>query len=313
MSEYNYHPVVCFGETLWDMLPSGKQAGGAPMNVAYHLQKLGKNPAVISKIGNDALGKELINLLSNRGICTGYFQVDYIHPTSVVDAVAKNALEMTYTIKEDVAWDYIELQAELIYLVQQADYFVFGSLATRSAQTYITLKQLLRCAKKKVFDVNLRPPFYDQAVIEEFLHEADIVKLNADELHLISGWYSSIKDETECIRILKQRFQIETLIVTKGANGAILNRGNEWSHCNGLSVIVADTVGSGDAFLAAVISKLADGAGTEEILHYANQLAAFIATQKGACPEYQLSDLTYLTTGAERTTSITRKDKNFIA
>ncbi len=290
MSNYNYHPVVCFGETLWDMLPSGRQAGGAPMNVAYHLQKLGKNPALISKAGFDELGKELVSLLANRGICTEFIQIDYTHPTSVVNAVAKNALEMSYIIKENVAWDYIESQTELLHLVQEADYFVYGSLAARSPQTYITLKQLLRKAKKKVFDVNLRTPFYDQSLIEELLPEADIVKLNSDELELISSWYSSLEDETDRIKLLKDRFEIYTVIVTKGAEGAILNRGNEWYSCDGISVDVADTVGSGDAFLAAMISKTIDGATIEETLHFPNQLAAFIATQKGACPNYQPSD-----------------------
>src|SRR3954471_2880935 len=243
MSYTKYHPVVCFGETLWDMLPTGKQAGGAPMNVAYHLQKLGKNPAVISKIGYDDLGRQLIETLEAKNICSEFFQMDDNKPTSVVQADIKDGHEVVYTILNNVAWDYIEYTNELATLVSNADYFVFGSLATRSWQTRNTLLRLLPLAKNKVLDINLRPPFYNRQTIEMLLTHANIVKLNLAELELITGWFSPLTTEAERIQLLKDRFELDTVIITRGAKGAIVCRDNAFCTCKGIPVTVADTVG----------------------------------------------------------------------
>ncbi len=291
MSYTKQYPVVCFGETLWDMLPTGKQAGGAPMNVAYHLQKLGKSPAVISKTGNDDLGKQLIKTLEAKNICTEFFQMDERMPTSVVQAEIRDGHEVVYTILKDVAWDYIEYNNELATLVSNADYFVFGSLATRSTQTRDTLLKLLPMAKNKVLDINLRPPFYNRNTIELLLTEANIVKLNLAELELITGWFSPLISEEERIQLLKDRFGLEVVIVTRGSRGAIICKGNEFCTCTGIPVKVADTVGSGDSFLAALIAKMMEGAPMNEALHFANKLAAFVTTQKGACPDYNVDDI----------------------
>jgi fructokinase len=294
MSDNKRHPVVCFGETLWDMLPSGKQAGGAPMNVAYHLQKLGKNPALISRIGYDDLGKQMIITLERKNICTEFFQMDENKHTSVVQAKIKEGNEVVYTILKNVAWDYIEYSDELATLVSNADYFVFGSLATRSDQTRNTLMQLLPLAKNKVLDINLRPPFYNRNIIELLLQHADIVKLNQAELELITGWFSPLASEAERIQVLKDRFELDTVIVTRGVKGAIVNKGDNFYTCPGIPVKVADTVGSGDSFLAAIISKIMEGAPIDEALQFANKLAAFVTTQKGACPEYSAEDINEL-------------------
>lgn len=285
------HPVVCFGETLWDMLPAGKQAGGAPMNVAYHLQKLGKCPAVISRIGFDELGKQLIEILEAKNICTDYFQMDEEKPTSVVQAEIKGGHEMVYTILNDVAWDYIEYNDELATLVKEADYFVFGSLATRGKQTGDTLMKLLPLAKNRVLDINLRPPFYNRHTVEILLTHANMVKMNVAELELITGWFSPLYTENDRMKLLKDRFELDTIIVTRGAKGAIVNKGDAFYTCDGIPVVVEDTVGSGDSFLAAIIAKMMEGAAMEEALVFANRLAAFITTQQGACPDYALKDL----------------------
>lgn len=304
MSYTKRYPVVCFGETLWDMLPTGKQAGGAPMNVAYHLQKLGKSPAVISKIGYDDLGRQLIETLEAKNICTEFFQMDESKPTSVVQAEIKDGHEVVYTILNNVAWDYIEYNDELATLVSNADYFVFGSLATRSWQTRDTLLRLLPLAKNKVLDINLRPPFFNRQTIEMLLTHANIVKLNLAELELITGWFSPLTSEAERIRLLKDRFGLDVVIVTCGAKGAIICNGDEFGTCKGIPVKVADTVGSGDSFLAAIIAKMMEGATVNDALQFANQLAAFVTTQKGACPDYdanKLADITVNTTPASTT------------
>lgn len=304
MSYVNSHPVVCFGETLWDMLPSGKQAGGAPMNVAYHLQKLGKNPAVISRIGYDELGKQLIETLEAKNICTEFFQMDDVQPTSVVQAEVKDGYEVVYTILNNVAWDYITFSDELATLVSQADYFVFGSLATRSRQTRNTLLQLLPFANNKVLDLNLRPPFYNRDMIELLLTHATIAKLNLAELELITGWFSPLRSEKDRIQLLQDRFALDTVIVTRGSKGAIVCKGAECCTCDGIPVKVADTVGSGDSFLAAIIAKMLEGVPMEHALHFANRLAAFVTTQKGACPQYNASELAGAGTGALQPLSI---------
>jgi fructokinase len=285
------HPVVCFGETLWDMLPTGKQAGGAPMNVAYHLQKLGKDPAVISRIGFDELGKQLIETLEAKNICTDYFQMDEEKPTSVVQAEIKGSHEMVYTILDEVAWDYIEYNEELAALVKAADYFVFGSLAMRGKQTAGTLLQLLPLAKNKVLDINLRPPFYNRHTVELLLTHANIVKMNVAELELITGWFAPFNSENDRMLMLKDRFELDTIIVTQGAKGAIVNKGNAFYTCKGIPVTVEDTVGSGDSFLAAILARVMEGAAMEEALAFANRLAAFITTQQGACPDYELKNV----------------------
>lgn len=286
-----HHPVICFGETLWDMLPSGKQAGGAPMNVAYHLQQLGKSPAVISRVGNDALGQQLLQTLQSKNVCTEYVQVDNSKKTSVVTATPKNGLEMVYSIVEDIAWDYIEFNSKNKNLVKQAGYFVYGSLAARNKKSFQTLFSLLEAANKKVLDVNLRAPFYTRKLLEMLLQKANIVKLNIDELQLLAGWYAALPAPQDQMKLLKDKFSLESIIVTFGANGAMVNRADEWCCCEGLSVEVSDTIGSGDAFLAGLLSGFIDGADTEKALHFANRLAAFVATQKGACPRYLVEDI----------------------
>ncbi|SFW75620.1 carbohydrate kinase family protein [Chitinophaga sancti] len=289
MDTSNRYPVVCFGETLWDLLPNGRQAGGAPMNVAYHLQQLGKTPAVISRIGFDELGKQLIETLEAKKINTEFFQMDEVKPTSVVTAEIRGGHEVVYNIVEDVAWDYIACNAELEALVAQARHFVFGTLSTRSKTTRDTLFQLLPFARNKVLDINLRPPFYNRNIIETLLSAATMVKMNKAELELITGWFSPLSNEIDRIKILKERFEIDTIVVTCGGDGAIFNHGAEYVTCEGISVPVADTVGSGDAFLAGIIAKMSEGAPLRDTLAFANQLAAFVTTQKGACSDYQLS------------------------
>jgi fructokinase len=281
-----HHPVVCFGEVLWDILPNNSVPGGAPMNVAYHLQKLGKNPAVITRIGCDEMGKQLQTIFSDYGVCTDFFQVDDNIPTGKVYAEFIENNEVAYNIVKPLAWDLIEWQDELLPLIKEAEYFVFGSLSTRTRQSRNTLFSCLESANTKVLDINMRPPHYNKKIVEELLTKADILKLNLAELHLITGWFSDYTSDEERIKLLKEKFNLETIIVTKGGDGAILNIGSQFYSHPGYIVEVADTVGSGDAFLAGTISKLIDRAPPQETLDFASKLGAFIATCKGACPQY---------------------------
>jgi fructokinase len=276
--------VVCFGEMLWDMLPTGKQPGGAPMNVAVHLKNFGLNPVIVSRVGSDDLGQELLNFLRGKHLSTDYVQLGHTHLTGVVKVNVSDQNEVTYKIVQPVAWDYIQYSEELGLLVSQADVLVYGSLAARSQASSETLYQLLEKALLKVFDVNLRPPYYSQSSVESLMQQADIVKINHHELAEVIGWYDGPIEEKEAMRFLRDRFGLQAVCLTRGANGAALLEGDEYYEHPGFPITVADTIGSGDSFLAAFLHLYLDGAPTDRILSYACAVGAYVATQRGATP-----------------------------
>ena len=236
------HPVICFGEVLWDILPSGALPGGAPLNVAYHLKKLGIDPTVISRIGLDDYGKRLINLLSECGVSTEYFDVDYDHPTGLVYANLNDQHEVAYDIAYPSAWDFIEWKDEYASLTENAKYFVYGSLTSRNKTSRNTLEQLLEIAKTRVLDINLRPPHFHRTQVEFLLENADILKMNLAELELITGWFSEFASTEDRIKLIQDRFKINTVIITMGADGAIVNDGGKLHRHPGFRVTVADTI-----------------------------------------------------------------------
>lgn len=293
MSMYNAnkHEIVCFGEVLWDILPSGAVPGGAPMNVAYNLHKLKKSAALITKIGIDDEGKKLINAFSAKGVCTDFFQVDYEYETGKVYARPNKDHEMTYDIVQPVAWDFIQWEDALQELVQDAHFFVFGSLAARNKISKETLFSLLEMAKNKVLDINLRAPHFNKAIVEELLKKADLVKMNIAELELITGWVSNYTGITDRVNAIRDKFKIDTMVVTRGGDGAVLYMNDDIIMHNGFKIDVVDTVGSGDAFLAGLLARLLENAKPEEALEFASKMGAFIATQRGPCPDYELQDV----------------------
>lgn len=285
-------PVVCFGETLWDLLPHAKLPGGAPMNVAYHLTRLGKNPAIISRIGTDELGKELLQVFTSKNINTQYIQLDHQHSTGKVFATIKEDNEVQYDIVKPVAWDFIQWEDAYQPLIEQAKYFVFGSLITRNKVSKNTLYKCLEYANTKVLDINMRPPHYNKKIIGELLQKADILKLNQAELHLITGWFSEYNSDEDRMKLLKERFKIDVIIVTKGGDGAILNINDAFYHHNGYTIEVADTVGSGDSFLAAILTKFLDDSTPPDTLSFACGVGALIASHHGGCPDYSTAEIT---------------------
>lgn len=284
-------PVVCFGEILWDLLPGCAVPGGAPMNVAYHLKKLNVDPALITKVGMDEWGENLLNLMKVNHIHTDFFQMDGFLETGKVNAHICANNEMSYDILQPVAWDQIEWNKEIENLVSNSEFFVYGSLAARTMESRITLYQLIESANKKVVDVNLRPPHYSRDIIEKLLLDAYLLKLNLSELELIAGWISEYSSQKEKIQLLQDSFRIENIVVTKGGDGAILNVGGTFYEHPGYHVIVKDTVGSGDAFLAALLSQFLSKKNPSEALEFACGLGALIATYTGACPEYQTEEI----------------------
>jgi fructokinase len=279
--------VVCFGEVLFDIFPTGAVPGGAPVNVAYHLRRLGRNPAVITRIGIDDEGKKLINFFSGKGLCTDHFQVDYTYETGKVYARANEFNEVAYEFVTPVAWDFIQWEDEMSQLVGQAEYFVFGSLAARNRVSMETLFRCLEAARRKVLDINLRAPHFSKRIVEDLLGRADLLKLNVGELELITGWFTDYKSIGDRIKFISDKFSLDGVAVTMGGDGAMLYMDGVMAGHRGFKVDVVDTVGCGDAFLAGLLSKLMEGVPAEEALEYASRLGGFIATQRGACPEYE--------------------------
>ena len=188
--------LICFGEVLWDMLPTGAQPGGAPLNVAVHLKKQGQNPLLVSKIGNDDDGKKLIKFLKQSKIDTSFIQIDDDLPTSRVLVHLDENKNASFEICKPVAWDAIRPTNGLKKLIKSADLIIFGSLASRNSTTRNTLFQLIEnTTAQLLLDVNLRPPYDRQVVVEELLHKANMVKMNNDELVEIAGWNDVSGDE----------------------------------------------------------------------------------------------------------------------
>ncbi len=279
--------AICFGEVLWDLLPDGAKPGGAPMNVAYHLNRLGKKTALISKVGDDDLGIDLINFMQQQRVPISLLQQDKTMSTGTVRVIPGADGDVSYDIVKPVAYDFIDFTAEAKAAVSTASHFVFGSLAARNAHSRDSLLELISSANTKVLDINLRPPHYEQALLEKLFEKADILKLNEHELEIISGWHADISAFRDQVRLMGDRYGIHQIVVTRGASGACYFDGERFYEHPGFRVVVKDTVGCGDAFLAGFLSPLMDGRRPEDCLDFASRLGAFVATQEGACPEYE--------------------------
>ncbi len=286
----NPFTAVCFGEVLWDILPHASLPGGAPMNVAYHLNQLGVPTAMISRVGNDSLGEELLQFISSRGLDVSFIQKDETHDTGTVLATL-NGNNVSYEILEPVAWDFIQYSMQVQKLVSSAKYFIFGSLVARSEKSAQTLFELLETAPYKILDINLRKPHYERKILEYLMQHTDMLKLNSDELQLLGEWYGLRGNENEQMQALQQKFRFNTIITTRGDKGAaVLHDGAYYEHA-GFKVQVADTIGSGDAFLAGFISKFIQPVAMAEALEFACRMGAFVATKHGACPDYNAADM----------------------
>lgn len=285
--------IFCFGEVLWDILPTGKLPGGAPMNVAIHLRRNGYDPAVVSRVGNDDLGKELITFLEEQQINTAWLQMGQTHLTGVVKANILNRNEVVYKIVEPVAWDYIQYDEKTAAQIEESEIFLYGSLVARNNTSQQTLLQYLPLAKRKIFDVNLRPPYYTPERILTLLQFADIVKMNHQELAEICGWLEAEGDEAQQMQFIKDRFNLELVIVTRGDKGAaVLHDASGYIEHAGFPVEVEDTIGSGDAFLATFLTNYLQKKPLDYTLERACLIGAFLATQRGATPDYVPQEIT---------------------
>lgn len=284
--------VTSFGEVLWDDFPSGKVLGGAPLNVVVRLKALGADSSIISCRGDDEDGEELLRQILSKHVNADLVQICPDQATSLVKVSLDKSGSASYEIVYPCAWDRIQVQPEALQRVAESDAFIFGSLATRDEVSRATLEQLLEQAKFKIFDVNLRKPHYDTDRLLATMKKVDMVKLNDDELYELAEVYGSPYNSIEQnIAYIAKLTGVETLVVTLGSHGAALYRDGQLYRHSGFRVKVADTVGSGDSFLAGLTYKLLNNADPQEAVTFACALGALVASRHGATPEISLQEI----------------------
>jgi len=280
--------VVGAGELLWDLLPSGKQLGGAPANFAYHMSLLGDTACVASRLGRDALGAELRARLLALGLADSALQEDSTQPTGTVRVEVDAAGQPSYRIVAPVAWDYLALTQEWVALAGRADALCFGSLAQRAPVSRTTLLGLLaatRPACLRVFDVNLRQHYFSAEILEVALRFANVLKLNDGELPRVAALLGhGSGEEATLARRLLLAYGLRLVCVTRGANGCLLVTAEEECAAPGLAVTVVDTVGAGDAFTAAMTHHLLRGSSLTVTAAAANRMGAWVASCAGGTP-----------------------------
>lgn len=283
--------ILCIGEILWDALPDGLYLGGAPLNVCYHLNQMGLNSEMVSRVGKDRLGGEALQRIQKKGISTKNIQTDGQYETGFVNVdVAENG-DPAYEIIEPVAWDFIELTSSLADKVKQSWGLVFGSLAQRNERSRDTIQKLWNHSGSNILDLNLRPPHVDETIVYDSLTVADIVKMNEAELYQIKEWFSLQGEDHQLVEAVAHTFSCPFVCVTKGADGAMLFQEDNWFEHEGYKAKAQDGVGAGDAFLAAMIYGIVTEIKGEKLLRYANAAGSYVAQKSGATPEYEIDDV----------------------
>ncbi len=286
--ESRRHTVVGLGELLWDLLPSGKQLGGAPANFAYITNLLGDAGIPASRVGRDTLGDEALRRLADLRLNAAFVQQDRIHPTGTVNVEVDPSGQPRFDISEPVAWDFLEWTPDWRQLAQKADAVCFGSLAQRSSQSRTTIRSFLHATRPeaiRIFDVNLRQNFYTPQVLAESMKLATIIKLNNEELPRIMHLHEweSQGEKDSALRLLSS-YNLRLVCVTRGNGGSLLISSHECDEHPGFKVKVADTVGAGDAFTATLVNGYLRGTSLGEINETANRVGAWVASQSGATP-----------------------------
>ncbi len=278
--------VIGIGEALWDMLPEGKKLGGAPANFAYHASQFGLEGMAVSAIGHDALGEEIVAALEEHGLPYHLDRVEY--PTGTVQVTLDAQGVPQYEIKTGVAWDNIPYTPELALLAGQCQAVCFGSLAQRNAVSRTSIGLFLDAVPRdclKVFDINLRQDFYSLEVLESSFRRCNILKINDEELVVLSRLLAlpGLALEEKC-RLLIKTYDLQMLILTCGVNGSYVFYDGGMSFLDTPRVTVADTVGAGDSFTGAFVGSLLKGKSIPEAHDTAVKVSAFVCTQSGAMP-----------------------------
>lgn len=287
--------ILGIGELLWDLLPQGPRLGGAPANFTVMAGRLGNHAAILSRIGRDDLGRQAVELLDPLPADTEFLQVDATHETGCVSVELKDG-QPAYVIHEPAAWDFMELSDEWVQLAERANAICFGSLAQRSLESRHTIQTLAAQTQSscvRVFDVNLRSPFYSSEVVQESLELATVMKMNDTEVPVVLGLLglpaqdepSSASLRAGAERLLAEFPTLTMVAITRGGKGSLLVNRDEHHEHPGVAVAVADTIGAGDAFTAAMTHYLLRGADLPTLNEAGNRWGAWVASQAGAMPE----------------------------
>ncbi|TVZ25518.1 fructokinase [Gillisia sp. Hel_I_86] len=284
--------VVCFGEVLWDVFPTHKKIGGAPLNVALRTQSFNNEVAMISSVGDDKRGKMLLEYISQNGVNTDYIQVNKNFKTGKVKVMLNEKGSASYDINFPRAWDDIIITKNAIELVKKSDAFVYGSLVARNDISKNTLFELLEYANYRVFDLNLRSPYYTKEVLIHLMNKADFIKFNDDELFEVSAYLESkYRSMEQNIRYIAEKTNTKRICVTKGHHGAVLLYDDKFYYNSGYLIKVLDTVGAGDSFLGSLISQLLNKVNPQEAIEFACAVGALVAQSEGANPVLLRSDI----------------------
>ena len=305
--------VIGVGEVLWDLLLTGPQLGGAPANFAYHAHALGAQAQVITRVGKDDHGREIIRRFHEMGLPATTVQIDETAPTGTAKVALSGDGLAHFTIQQNVAWDFIAVTNEAVAFARSADAICFGSLAQRCDRSRNTIQHLVAetpAGALRVFDINLRQQFYSRGVVEQSLQLANVLKLNDDELPTLAAMFSVAGSTENQIEGLAQMFGLQVVALTRGANGSLLYHETKeleqscgagdlprpddekpghhihikWSDCPSRPIKVVDTVGAGDSFTAAMVLGLLQKMDLDEINTIANEVARYVCSQPGATP-----------------------------
>jgi fructokinase len=290
--------IVGLGEVLWDLLPGGKQLGGAPANFAYHAAALGAEAAVVSRVGGDELGRAALDRLAAVGLDRRYVSIDPDDPTGTVEVRLGPGGVPDYVIHTGVAWDFLTFTPDLADLAGRADAVCYGTLAQRGPVSRRGVRQFLDAVRPqclRVFDVNLRQSFFDLSLVHDTLMKSDVLKLNEAEVPAVAHLLGVRGEGAEAVQNLMSRYPLRLVAVTRGPYGARLQGIGEASVHRGFPVsdlpagadnalAAPDTVGAGDAFTAALVTGLLRGRPLRDINAFANRLARYVCTKPGAMP-----------------------------
>ena len=284
--------LVCFGELLWDVLPGQKVAGGAPFNIVNRATALGLRAFVISSVGKDELGDELVRIVENKGNHSTYIQRHSGYPTSTVEIEVQSDGEPSYTFRQPVAWDDITINEDIVQLTKDARTFIYSSLALRDPRSRSVLFDLLDHTSLKICDVNLREGQYTRSTVEAMLKKADILRMNEFELQKTVTWldikHNRIEDQ---LKALADLYRYDTVIVTLGSEGALSLKDGRVYRQSVFPVNVKDTVGSGDAFLASYVYGRLSGKEEQDCLRFACAVGAVTASKHGGTPSISMEEI----------------------
>ncbi len=304
------HLILGIGELLWDILPEGARLGGAPANFSVMAGRLGNHAAILSRVGRDDLGREAVHLLDPLPADTSFLQIDRMHETGRVTVSLRDG-QPAYTIHHPAAWDFMELSDDWVRLAERADAICFGSLAQRSVESRQTIQTLAAQASSRcvrIFDVNLRPPFFSSEVIQESLELATVFKMNDAEVSQVLSLLGFPGEEDAgpdslrrgAGRLLMEFPTLQLVAITRGGHGSLLVTRDEWHQHAGFPVKVADTIGAGDAFTAAMAHYLLRGAELPVLNEAGNRWGSWVASQSGAMPPLPNATRTEIDTAIEQ-------------